>query len=183
MEAIRVFAGDTITWTRSIPGYSAADGYSAVYRLHNKDNVIGPLTCAGDGTAFTLSVSAADSAKWPAGVYRWTLHAKSTTERFLIDSGEITVEPNPDSAAPSDGRSFAQKMVEKLEALLSTLADSPHTNLSVSTGSSRSVEYKSLEEVQKALASFRRTVRAEQDAARVARGERSRRISTVKFTG
>lgn len=184
MEALRVFAGDTVTWTRSIPGYSAADGFSAVYYLRNKENVYGPLVCSADGTTFTLAVSAADSAGWVAGVYAWTLFAKKgETDRYLIDKGEITVDANPDSAAGQDVRTFAQKMVDLLEELLTKVAATPHTNLSVSTSNSRSVTYKSLEEVSKELTRYRRQVRAEKDAARVARGERSRRISTVKFTG
>ena len=190
MEPTRATAGSTLSWERVIADYSADDSYRAVYYLRNAEHTPAPIICTGSGTTHTAAVTIAESGKWKAGIYQWTLFAElvvdsEVTERYEIDRGEIEVLASVTSGAPVDGRSFAARMVEKLEVLLLKVADNPATSLSISTpgGTSRSKSFQTLEEVQRALTKYRNALRAEKDAQRIRAGKKSRRIHTTTFTG
>jgi len=185
MEPLRVTAGETLSWTRTIAAYPASV-WTGVYYFRNESNVIPPITCTADGLDHQVSVDVATSSTWKPGNYFWTLYVEKSaagvvTERYEIDRGEIEVAAFAGSGTPADGRSFAQMMVDQLEALMLRVSKNDATNLSLGTGTSRSKTFKTLAEVETSLARWRAIVRSERDAAKTARGETTGRRKTVKF--
>jgi hypothetical protein len=74
---------------------------------------------ADDSNGFSITVSASDTESLPAGKYEFLARvSNSDGEKWGVDSGVLIVEPNVETAAAGDLQSFAEQMVEALEAAL-----------------------------------------------------------------
>lgn len=123
-EPTSVIAGDTIAWTRSFADYPAPT-YVLKYRLLNAAGKI-DITASASGTDHAVAVTAATSAGWTAGNYDWLAWVEKgsgpTAERYSVDEGRITVEPNRAALSTWDGRSSARKIYEALLSAYETAA-------------------------------------------------------------
>ena len=114
-------AGDTWSWTESVPDYSAADGYTLKYALLKSGTRI-VLTSTASGADHAFSIAATTTAAYAAGDYTFTAYVEKTGGiRYTVGSGTVTVKP--DLAAQSsgyDGRSQARKILDTLLAAYET---------------------------------------------------------------
>lgn len=115
-EPSRVTAGDTITWTKSLPLYPADAGWVLTYTLINAAGKI-TIAASASGADHLVAVSAATSAAYAAGVYQWQAHVAKAADRFTIGSGSITVAPNLAAATTHDARSSARKALDAVNAI------------------------------------------------------------------
>ncbi|MEX3924397.1 hypothetical protein AB4Y36_10250 [Paraburkholderia sp. BR10936] len=78
-----------------------------------------PFSPDVDGIAHDLAVSAAETAKWTAGDYWYSLRAASNGSVFEVGSGSVAIKPDFAAiASPYDGRSDNEKALEAIEAVL-----------------------------------------------------------------
>ena len=116
-------AGDSLRFSTDSPDYPPSDGWEMTYRM----------TPQGAGAAFSLTSTTADpdlataflftktgteSAAWGAGAYSWTLWVSKDDDRYTLDSGSMTVAPNPATATTLDLRSTAAKALAAIDAYL-----------------------------------------------------------------
>lgn len=117
-EPLEVAAGDTIQWKRSLPDYSAADGWVLKYALRGP--AIIDITGTADGSDHLIGVDSANSSSWAAGDYVVQGFVEKGTERFTVYSGRVKI--TPDLAALSsgtyDGRSHARRVIDAIEAVI-----------------------------------------------------------------
>ncbi|MCU0839940.1 MAG: hypothetical protein MUE49_14650 [Rhodospirillales bacterium] len=115
-EPTSVVAGDTVAWTRSLADYPAPT-YVLKYRFLNAAGKV-DITATASGTDHAVSVTAATTAAWTAGNYDWLAWVETgsgpTAERYSVDEGRITVEPNRAALTIWDGRSDARQIYEAL---------------------------------------------------------------------
>ncbi len=114
-EPSEVAAGDTITWTRSLADYSAANGWVLKYALRGPAVV--DLESEVDGDSHLVTIAPADLTT--AGTYSVQGYVEKETARHTIYTGRLKVTPNLVAAAANfDGRSHAQRVIDAIEAVI-----------------------------------------------------------------
>lgn len=168
-EPSYIQAGDTLTWSKSLPDYPASAGWSLGYRLINAQAKI-DITATASGDDHLVTIAAATTAAYAAGVYTWVAHVTLATDRYTIGKGSVTVQP--DLAAQSAGfeaRSTAKKALDDLRAaLLAWLAGGGHVQEYEIAG--RRMRFASAADIQARIGIAEREVARETAAQRMAAG-------------
>lgn len=115
MEPKLLHAGDSVAWSRELPSYPVDAGWSVRYVFSGPDRHV---VEAHGGPLYRVELGAEQTRDWAAGLYRWVLLAQNGTQRVTVATGEIQVDPNLETAEPSDARSHAQRMLALIEAAL-----------------------------------------------------------------
>jgi len=118
-----VRAGDFLTWLKSLPDYPANAGWSLTYTLINATAKI-TITASASGADHLVSVPAATSTNYEAGLYSWMSRVTKATEIYTIDQGSIEILPNLAALTTFDGRSHARIMAQAIEAAIQGRASS-----------------------------------------------------------
>ena len=139
-EPTSLRAGDTWAWRREDLSDYPASGWTLVYYFRNATTYF-DVTAAADGDAYAVSVAKASTGKTP-GWYDWIAVVTNTgdTERYEVDRGRIEILANYSAAAALDGRSWARKMLDYIEAALLSRATSDQLDLVNATLDSRSIQ-------------------------------------------
>ena len=114
-------AGDTAKWQRSFADYLASNAWVLTYTMVGSGGAFN-FTGTAAGANFAVTVSAAVTAAWPAGLYNITESVSKSGERFTLSSKSIRVLENLVGAVAGDTRSHAQKMLASIEAWLESKA-------------------------------------------------------------
>ena len=165
-----LIVGDTLDFGTVVPGYLATDGYTLVYRLIPRvSGAAITITALADGDNYRVAEPPATTALWTAGEYSWSAWVEKTGERYSVDSGTVTLKEDPAVVAAYDGRSFARKMVDGLEAaLLAYSSSGGHVAEYEIAG--RRMKYASKAEIVSDLSHWKATVWREDAAAKMAAG-------------
>ena len=132
-EPSRVTAGDTITWTKSLPDYPASAGWVLAYTLIN---LAGKKTITGTaaGSDHLITVLAATSSAWAAGLYTWVATVTKAAERYTVGNGSITVAPDLAAATTFDTRSSARKALDAANLALETYGNKAYLHMYETNG-------------------------------------------------
>jgi hypothetical protein len=172
-EIIR--AGETLTWSRTLPDYPATD-YTLRYYLN------GPAAYTLTATAYNttdhlISITAAATAAYVFGIYSWDAYAEkgagASLEKYFITSGFFTVK----TAA---GKSFAKSMVDAIEAILSGRATNKDLDVVAKNIGASSIS-RDPAELMKYRDKFLDEYRAEVEAENMAQGKGSGRLIRYRF--
>jgi len=176
-EPTTLRAGDTWTWTRTLADYPA-DTWTLSYTLFNAAAAI-TLTATADGTDHLINIAPATTAAYAAGRYDWVARVTDGTDVYTIAKGAIQVQAALGSAL--DERSHARKMLDAIEATLEGRATQEQLDIvQVRVGDLTTQHGQG--ELIKLRNTYRHEVAMEDQAARLARGERSGRMVQVRFT-
>lgn len=117
-EPTRAIAGDTWRWNRSVADYSPASGWALTYAFRGagKLDVAGVANAANNGWEMTVAASATAALK--AGVYEWVAYVTKSGERYTVDAGRVTVQPNFALANAGDRQSHAERTLAVIEAAI-----------------------------------------------------------------
>jgi len=118
-EPITATAGDTIAWIKSIPDYPASDGWILSYALRLQQGA-GLLNknATASGSDFSITITAAESAVMPAGLWIWSAYVTKAGERYQVGKGSLTLSPNLAAIDYSiDFRSSAKKALDNALAM------------------------------------------------------------------
>ena len=119
-EPSRITAGDTLTWLKSLPDFPATAGWVLGYTLINQAGKH-TITATASGADHLVSVPAATSAPWPAGLYTWVSSVSKGADRYTLDTGNLTVAPDLAAAVSGfDTRSSARKALEAVNTAMET---------------------------------------------------------------
>lgn len=130
-EPQSVNAGDTIQWERQdLTDYLPADGWALSYVLINSAAKI-TISATTSGTGYAVTVAAATSATYAAGVYAWQAYVTKTTERFKVDEGTMEVLPNFAAATTYDSRSHVKTVLDAIEAVIESRASVDQESYSI----------------------------------------------------
>lgn len=177
MEPNKIFAGSSLSWTRSI-SYDSGDGYSCEYYLYNGQHRHSLTTeCSLDGTTLTVTAATNATAAWAPGSYQWVLFAVKSGERIRLASGWLQVEPDI-TASDYDGRTHTKRVLDSIEAVIEQRATKDQEAYSIA---GRSLSRTPIEDLVKLRDKYRQLYQQELDAEKVANGLTSSKIIRVRF--
>jgi hypothetical protein len=119
-EPTEIIAGETLNWTKSLPDYPAAEGWTLKYYFRGAGAGF-DVTATADGDDFSVTVSATTTAAMTAGAYYWQAEISLSSEKHIVDSGQATVKPALAAVASNvvfDGRSRVKKTLDAIDAML-----------------------------------------------------------------
>lgn len=195
IEPIEIIIGDTVTWIRrSVQALSendngtidtiyikASEGWAlkivAVGRLGQFS-----ITAAADtdnADDFKFTATAAVSAAYIAGDYKWQLVATKTTTRYTIAEGWVTVKDNiAGRSALYDNRSHAKKVLDAIEAVIENRATKDQMSISIN---GRDIGFTSIPDLLKLRVTYKNEYESEQAAENIRVGLGSGRKIYTKF--
>lgn len=180
-EPASVFAGDTLTWKKTLRDYPASAGWSLHYRLINAAGKI-DIDATASGDDHLITVAAAASTAYAAGKYNWQSYVTNVGgERHTIEKGEIEVLANwAAQAAGLDTRTNARKILDALEAAWVT-ASANRAYVFEYQIAGRKMKFATRGEWIAELDYWRRQVAQEERAERIAAGLDGGRKVYVRF--
>lgn len=179
-EPVAARAGDSWKWTRLLADYPAST-WTLTYTFINSAAKIS-IVASADGDTHSVSVLPATTGAYTTGRYDWVAHATDGTDNYQVDAGVFQLLPDVASAATYDGRSHARVMLEAIDAILEGQATTGQLDLVSTAHNNRSLTRDPIHLI-KLRQRYAATVRAEDDAQRVARGELPSRLVQVRFVG
>ena len=179
IEPLKIAAGDSLSWERTLEDYPASSGYVLHYALFNLAAAI-TIDGTADGDKHVISVGAATTGAWAAGRYDWAafVTGPSAFKKSLF-TGVINIAPDL-TAGPQDGRSHAQKMLEAIEAALEGNATAQELDLVKADFGPRAIE-RDVGALRTARREYRNEVAKEARLAARARGEKISSNTKIKF--
>jgi hypothetical protein len=125
-EPVRITAGETVDFVRSLGTYSAADGWSLLYEGRGGGSVIEWQSVpAADGVSHQITVPAATTENYLPGDYDLDGYALNgaTGERKRFYSNILLVKPDLQGQQPDAAvQTHAQKMLASVEDTLEQMA-------------------------------------------------------------
>lgn len=164
-------AGDSVSWTVSLPAFPASAGWAVLYRLLTPAGVASDITTTADGDDHVVTLSASDTSHWAAGTGTLVCIATKGAERKTVDSKTVTLLPDLGHVGTFDGRSRNQKALDDLEAALATYAADGKGHVAEYLVAGRTMKFRTVEEIQALIAHYRRQVVKERAALALLNGE------------
>jgi hypothetical protein len=122
-EPAALRAGDTWVWRREDLGDYPASTWTLTYYFRNATSHFN-VTASADGDAFAVEVAGATTAGYAPGKFDWFAFVSDGTDRHQVGEGRFEVKPDVANAVPYDGRTFARRMLDYVEAALENRASS-----------------------------------------------------------
>jgi len=160
--------GDTWQWTRTLADYPAGT-WTLKYRFKSSAGGF-EIVASASGTDHSVNVAAATTAAYTAGSHTWIAWVESGTEKFTVESGNAELLPDYRSGLATvalDDRSHAKKMVDAIEAWL----ESRDPAVAEYEIAGRRMKYIPIGDLLKLRSRYLAELSAEENAARLARGE------------
>lgn len=182
IEPLEVVAGDRVRWKRKdLSDYPASEWTLTYYLRGSGAGHQIDLVAVADGSYFEIDEATTTTAGYIPGVYYWSAYVSKSGDRRFIGSGRLSIRPNPvDVTQPTDGRSHARRTLEAIEAVLERRATTDQQRY-VMQAVGRSVDRMPIADLLKFRDQYAAEVRAEDQAAAVARGEGSGRNILFRF--
>jgi hypothetical protein len=124
-------AGDTVSWTVAHPDYPASAGWSLNVTLAHPTLSKLTLGTTAVGDAFLVSLTAATTAAYAPGQYAYLARVSKGADTYTLDAGSVTIEPDLAAATTYDGRTWAQRMLDAIQAALEGRASSLDLELEI----------------------------------------------------
>ena len=133
-------AGESLSATVSISGYSSADGWALSYRFATYPTPIAVTGAAASGGAWTVALTNAQTLTLPSGPLRFDAIVSKATVYAAVDTGTIAV-----TASPMLASKWAT-VLESVEAAIATWGTSDQRSMTIE---GMSVSYRSIDELLK----------------------------------
>lgn len=173
-EPLVVTAGDTIEWKRTFDDYPASAGWVLTYALRSASSSI-DITASADVDDHLVSITAATSAAYVADTYSWQAYVTKGIERFSVDKGTLTINPDFAAAGTYDNRTHVKKVLDAIEAALESRASKEQLSYTIN---GRALTLLTPAELMEARSRYQVEYRSEQAAERIANG-----LATTKRVG
>ena len=89
-----------------------------MYKLHLLGRTSLAVSSTGSGTEYTFAAAASATEDLQPGTYRWFVRATKGSEAYQIKSGTLEVLPQAAVDDNTDARSWAEKTLAAVEAVL-----------------------------------------------------------------
>lgn len=119
-EPTILVAGDSWAWTRPGGDYAAADGWVLIYYLAQAAGEPKIITTTADGTDHVAAVTAATSAAYAPGLWKWTARATKGATVTTVEMGDLEIRPDPTAAV--DRRTLAERCRDAIQTALDSSA-------------------------------------------------------------
>lgn len=127
-EPISVRIGDSWQWRREDLANYPASAWVLSYHFRNADSYF-DINATADGDDFAINVDPIATGAFVAGRYTWYAIVTDGTDRYSVGEGTTEVLPDVATAAAYDGRSWARRMLDAVEAALENRATKEELDL------------------------------------------------------
>ncbi|MCA3174937.1 MAG: hypothetical protein ING36_05230 [Burkholderiales bacterium] len=174
--------GDSLNFVTQVPDYLATEGWTLKYRLIPRSAGASiEISAVAEGESYRVQVAAMTTATWSAGEYSWASWVEKSGESYSLESGAITLAPNPRTATGGyDARSLAQKTLDDLRAAFAAWSASSGRTKRYKIGE-REMEFNSVTDIIKLMDYWEGQVTQEQLSADLARGLKPKNRILVRF--
>lgn len=178
----QIIAGDSLNFLSAPLGFSAADGWALSYLLVPRaggEKI--EIDASAEGDAFRVAASSSVTRGWAPGVYSWSAFVSQAGSRQTVETGTITVLPDPAQVSVLDNRSQARRA---LDDLMEARATWSATNGRVASYSiaGRSMTYRSAAEIDLEIGFWRKQLGEEQISADLEAGLRPKNRILTRFS-
>lgn len=177
-EPTTITAGDSASWTESLPDYSASDGWALSYVFRSGTQAAVTVNATGSGSEHSVSLSTTVTTPWASGEWYWQSYATKSGQRKTVGSGRIQVKPNFAGSGNFDPRSRVKRTLDAIDACIEGTADRDERMLSVE---GFSLELRSVAELLSLRSTYVSLYQQEVNAERVAAGLGNRRKILTRF--
>lgn len=163
-------AGDTLSFSVVTADYPPSAGWSLGISLKNVGNA---YTASGtaSGSGHAINITPAATAAWMPGRYMLTWWVErgygSGFERHTLGTQPLVLLPDATTATPTDGRSFARRALDAIEAVIEQRAGRSDLEYRIND---RQVKHIPPLELMQLRTKLRAEVKAEENAATLAAG-------------
>jgi hypothetical protein len=175
--------GDIWNWKREdiVSDYPPAS-YTLTYSFRLLSSAATEIALSGSvitesATAYTISVPDSTTVGYTKGDYTWQEYISNGTDRIVLNTGFVTLEPNLD-ADTSDPRSYWQEVLDDCNATLKARAGRDQSSFSIAA---RSLSRDQIESMMTLRDRAQYEVNKELNKARIAKGLGSSQIIKARF--
>lgn len=151
-------AGDSVTWTVSLPAFPASAGWAVSYRLLSPSGVAVDIDSTASGDDHVTTLTAANTSVLTEGTATLVCIATKGDERKTVGSKTVTILPDLAVIGTFDGRSRNQKTLDDLEAALAAYAAAGQGHVAEYQVAGRVMKFRTVEEIEALIAHYRRLV-------------------------
>lgn len=169
-------AGDTVTWTRTEPDYPASAWTLSYVLVNSSAKISFDATASGDD--HVAARTAAQTATYTAGIYKWVSRVTDGTTVTTIDHGTVEILADLIAGAAADQRSHAKIMLDAIESLLQGKASKDVSSYSVA---GRALTKLTPDEIEMWRDKYRAEYAAERRKERIRDGRGSGATVKVRF--
>ncbi|MDP7052409.1 MAG: hypothetical protein QF600_10820 [Verrucomicrobiota bacterium] len=116
-ESEKLTSGVTWKWKKTISDYPASE-WTLTYYLRKDGAAATSFSASADGDTHLVTVTAATTAGYAAGVYDIIGVVVKSAEKYVVYDGIIEVLTNPASGSAYDPRSHARRVLDLIEAAM-----------------------------------------------------------------
>lgn len=156
-------AGDSVSWSESLPDYPASAGWVLKYRLLWSTGGA-DIPTAADGAAHAVALVNADTKDWPAGPATLVAWVEKDSNRQTLGNQPVTVLPDLSVAVAHDGRSQNRKALEAAEAALAAYLTGGQAMVAEYEIAGRRMKFRDADEITKIINHYKPLV-AKENAA------------------
>lgn len=165
-EPLLIRAGDSVSWSRLLPEFSADDGWTLKYRiLWTTGSSPAAFSAFGFGEQHIVGLDALTTADWPAGRATLFIFVERTvgpaTERISLEAKAIEIAPNLAIATAFDARSANAKALDDLKAALASYCTAGQGPVAEYSIGDRRMKFRSTTEIVDLIAFYERQVARE----------------------
>lgn len=176
-----LIAGDTWSWSESVPLYPASSSYVLHYALLKSGTRI-VLDSTADGDNHSFTIAAATTAGYTAGSYSWTAYVTKGTERYTVGNGNLEIKPNLTAQSSGfDGRSQARIILEALQSAYQTYISNGSGHIAEYQISGRVMKFRNAGEIITQINYWKGEVKAEERREAIANGQSPANRLLVRF--
>lgn len=164
--------GDIWNWKREdiVSDYPPAS-YTLTYSFRLLSSAATEIALSGSvitesATAYTISVPDSTTVGYTKGDYTWQEYISNATDRIVLNTGFVTLEPNLD-ADTSDPRSYWAKVLDAIEATIENRASIDQSSMAIA---GRSLSRIPIDELLTLRDRAQYEVNKELNKARIAKG-------------
>jgi hypothetical protein len=135
-EPKRFVAGDTVSWSKSVPEYPPGNGWTLTYSFWNEYRSF-RVDAVTDNGIYSIQIPASVSEAIYPGRYSWQAFVSKGSEeslqRHTVGSGEVVVKHNParTDGKGLDSRSEIKKALDAVNAVIAKTATSDQRSYTI----------------------------------------------------
>ena len=176
-EPEKLTSGVTWKWKKTISDYPASE-WTLTYYLRKDGATATSFSAAADGDTHLVTVAAATTAGYAAGVYDIIGVVVKAAEKYVVFDGIFEVLTNPATAGAYDPRTHARRVLDLIEAAMEGRI--PNGMESYTIGG-RSINKIPLNQLRELWEKYKQDVVMEEQAERLVNGRRSGKNIGVRF--
>jgi len=178
-----LYAGDKLEFTESDSDYKASAGWTMKYVLIHPTATKITIDSIADGDNHKFTITSVTSAAYTVGEFRFLRYADDGTTEEHLDRGIVEIKPDFVVLANYDFRSNARQTLEALEAAILRRASKEQMSIAIGVrGSSRQLQYLTLDELIRARNFYTNLVNQEEQQDLIDQGKSPGNKNLIQFT-